>query len=58
MGCFVVNVNERSFYIGKDLNRILEFLAEVMCFPQRCVGIHDDVNLDEVVWAALGNENL
>lgn len=53
MGRFVVNVNERSFHIGKDLDRILELLADIVRFPQRCACIHDDVDLNEVVWAAL-----
>ena len=53
MGRFVINVDECSFHVGKDLNRILELLANVMCFPQWCAGIHYDVDLDEVVWTAL-----
>ena len=53
MGRFVINVDECSFHGGKDLNRILELLANVMCFPQWCAGIHYDVDLDEVVWTAL-----
>jgi hypothetical protein len=53
VGRFVINVDERPLHIGKDLNRILELLANVMCFPQRCARIHDDIDLDEIVWAAL-----
>jgi len=53
MGRFVVNVDECPLHVGEDLNRILELLADVMCFPQRCACIHDDVDLNKVVWAAL-----
>ena len=53
MGRFVIHVDECSLYVGKDLNRILELLADVMRFPQRCACVHDNVDLDEVVWTAL-----
>lgn len=53
MGCFVIDVDERSFHVGKYFNRILKLLANVMRLPQRCACTHDDVDLDEVVWAAL-----
>jgi len=58
MGRFVINVDECSLHVGKDLNRILELLANVMRFPQRCACIHDDVDLNKVVWSALANKVL
>jgi len=57
VGCFVIDVDECSLYIGEDLNRILELLANVMRFPQRCACIHDDVDLNEVIWAAVVRAN-
>lgn len=53
MGRLMIDVDERSLHVGKDFNRILKFLANIMRFPQRCACIHDDVDLDEVVWTAL-----
>jgi len=50
---FVIDMDERSLDTGKYLNRVLKFLANIVCFPQRCACIHDDVDLNEVVWAAL-----
>ena len=49
----MIDVDEGSFYVWKDFDRILKFLAEIMCFPQWCARVHDDVDLDEIVWAAL-----
>jgi len=53
MGRFVINMDECSLHVGKDLNRVLELLANIMCFPQRRARIHDDVDLNKVVWATL-----
>lgn len=53
VGRFVIHVNECSFHVRKDLNRILKLLANIVRFPQRCARVHDDVDLNEVVWAAL-----
>jgi len=58
MGGFVVDVNECSFHVGEYLDSVLKLLANIVCFPQRCGCGHDDVDLDEIVWAALGNKNL
>jgi hypothetical protein len=55
MGRFVIDVNECSFHVGEDFDRILKLLTDVVRFPQRCVRGHDNVDLDEVVWAALGD---
>ena len=49
----MINVHECSFHIGKNLNRILKLLTNIVCFPQGCARIHYDVDLNEVVWAAL-----
>ena len=54
----MIDMNECSFHVGKDFNRVLKLLANIMCFPQLCGRGHDNVDLDEVVWAALGNKNL
>jgi len=58
MGRFVINMDERSLDTGKYLDRILKLLANIVCFPQRCACSHDDVDLNEVVWAALMCGNL
>ena len=53
VGGFVIYVNECSPHVREDLNRILKLLANIMRFPQRCARVHDDVDLNEVIWAAL-----
>ena len=58
MSGFVINVDECSLHIGKDLDGILKLLANIVRFPQRCACIHDDVDLNEVVRAALAHRIL
>jgi len=53
VGRFVVNVDECPLYVWKDLDGILQLLTNVMCFPQRCACVHDDVDLNKVVWTAV-----
>lgn len=53
MGRFMVNVDECSLHVGKDFDCILKLLADIMCLPQRGARIHNDVDLNEVVRAAL-----
>ena len=53
MGCFVVDVHKRTVHVGQLLDLVLELLAEIMCLPERRLGIHHDVNFDEVIWPAL-----
>lgn len=53
MGRFMIDVDECALHVGKDFNRILELLANIVCFPQRSTCVHDDVDLDEIVRAAL-----
>lgn len=54
----MINVDESSFHVGKDFNSVLKLLTDVMCFPQRCACVHDNIDLYEVVWAALENKIL
>ena len=53
VGRFMINVNECSLHIREDLNRVLKLLTDIMCFPQRCACVHDDVDLNEIIWATL-----
>lgn len=53
MSRFVVNVDECSLHVRQDFNRVLKLLADIVCFPQGRASLHDDINLDEVVWSTL-----
>lgn len=53
VGRFVIDVNECSLHIRKDLDRVLQLLTDIVCFPQRCASVHDDVDLNEIIRAAL-----
>ena len=45
----MVDVHERAADVGQDLDLVLQLLADVVRLPERCVGVHDDVDLDVVV---------
>jgi hypothetical protein len=49
----VVDVHERALDVREDLDLVLQLLADVVRLPQRRRAVHDDVDLDEVVRAAL-----
>ena len=53
MGCLIIHMDEGPLDVRENLDFILELLANIMCFPQRCICVHYDVNLDEVVWSTL-----
>lgn len=45
----VVDVHESPAHVWEDLDLVLQLLADVMSFPQWCVSVHDNVNLDIVI---------
>ena len=49
MGSLVIDMHKRALHVGEYLDLVLQLLADVMRFPQRCVCIHDDVDLDKIV---------
>jgi hypothetical protein len=57
VGRFVIHVNECTLNVWKNFNRVLELLADIMRFPQRGVCVHNNVDLNKVVWAALGSKD-
>jgi len=54
----MINVDECSFHVGKDLNSVLKLLADIVRFPQWRACVHGNIYLYEVVWAALENKRL
>lgn len=49
----IVNVHKASFDIRQDLNLILQLLANIVCLGEGGIFVHHDVDLHEIVWAAL-----
>ena len=45
----MVDVDERAADVGEHLELVLQLLAQVVRFPERRVGVHDDIDLDKVV---------
>jgi hypothetical protein len=41
-------VYKRTFNVREYLDLILKLLADIMSFPQRCIGIHDNVNFHKI----------
>ena len=51
-GCMcrlVVDMHERSAHIRQDLDLVLQLLTQVVSFPERSAGVHDDVYLDVII---------
>ena len=49
----VVHMHERPLHVGQNLDLVLQLLADVVRLPQGRVCVHDHVDFNEVVWAAL-----
>lgn len=55
MGCLVINMYKGSLNVGKNFDFILQLLAEIVGLPQRCIGVHYYVNLDEIILTDISN---
>lgn len=51
MRYLVIYMNKGPLDIGQCLQLILQILTQIMRLPQRCVGRHDNVDLDDEAWA-------
>ena len=49
MGSLMIDMNKRPFDVGLNLNLILQLLTDVMCLPEWCIGIHNNVNLNVIL---------
>jgi len=45
----MVDMDESSFYIGKNLYFVLQFLADVVCLPKWGIAVHHDVNFYKII---------
>ena len=55
--CLMVDMDECTLDIGQNLNLVLKLLADIVCFPQGCRSVHDNVHFDEVVRTTLGKSS-
>ena len=48
MGSFVINVDESPVHVGQHLDFVLQLLADIVSFPEGCICVHHNVDLDVV----------
>jgi hypothetical protein len=49
MSPFMVDMDKSSFYIREILYLVLQFLADVVCFPEWGIAVHHDVDFHKVI---------
>lgn len=49
----MIYMHEGALHVRQHLDLVLELLADVVRFPQRRIGRHDDVDFDEVILNAV-----
>ena len=49
MSPFMVDMDESSFDIWKNLYLVLQLLADVVCLPEWGIAVHHNVNFHEII---------